>query len=111
VGCGTNAAPHVHNPALGAWSSAPGVEHRVMNSGRAAVQVGSRACSGLVDETGPVPLMAGRVSSARRDVRDTAKAACEADAEDMLGAPVSLLSDAVLGNANVSLDLVHATAL
>ena len=38
-------------------------------------------------------------------------AAFAADAEDLLGASVSLLSDAVLGKANVSLDLVHATAL
>lgn len=44
-----------------------------------------------------------------RDMLDMA--AFEADAEDLLGGVVSLLSDAVLGKANVSLDLVHATAL
>ena len=38
-------------------------------------------------------------------------AAFAADAKVLVGATVSLLSDAVLGKANVSLDLVHATAL
>ena len=44
-----------------------------------------------------------------RDMLDMA--AFAAEAEDVLGAPVSLLSDAVLDKPNVSQDLVHATAL
>jgi hypothetical protein len=44
-----------------------------------------------------------------RDMLDMA--AFAAEAEDLLGAPVLLLCDAVLGKKNVSQDLVHATAL
>ena len=44
-----------------------------------------------------------------RDLLDMA--AFAAAAQDLLGAPVSILSDAVLRKPNVSEDLVHATAL
>jgi hypothetical protein len=50
----------------------------------------------------------GRVD-ANRDAQDIAEFA--AAAGTVLGAEVSLLSDAVLGKPNVSPDLVHARAL
>ena len=50
----------------------------------------------------------GRVDD-DRDMLDMA--AFEAEAADLVGAPVRLLSDAVLNKPNVSEDLIHAVAL
>ena len=54
----------------------------------------------------------GRLVGHMDDDRDALDAmAFEAAATELLGAPVGLFSDGVLGKANVSVDLVYARAL